>query len=212
MARCYHQFCGVAKALDVVGERWTLLLVRDLLLGPRRYTDLLRGLPGITTNLLAQRLKDLVERGLVRKTTLSVPGEIEAYQLTERGRELEKVVLALGAFGATYLDAPGPDDQLNPRWAMVSLKRRYRQSSRGGAVQLEVGQQTFHARFGEPLLDIRDQAVWEPDVVLAGEPAAWFALLVRGAGLRDLVAKGQLERRGAARVAADFVRSVGARV
>lgn len=122
--RSYKQFCGVAKALDVVGERWTLLLIRELMPGGRRYTDLLRGLPGITTNLLAKRLQHLESHGLVARRALPVPASSTVYELTERGRALEPAVLALGAFGAAYLVDPA-DDRTSHRWLMVSLSRRF---------------------------------------------------------------------------------------
>src|SRR5689334_7180685 len=97
--RSYKQFCGLAKALDVVGERWTLLLVRDLILGPRRYGDLLNGLPGLTTNLLASRLKEMEATGLIEKRKLPAPASSVVYQLTKPGKELEPAVMALAAWG-----------------------------------------------------------------------------------------------------------------
>jgi DNA-binding HxlR family transcriptional regulator len=101
--RAYHQFCGAARALDVVGERWTLLIVRDLLLGPRRYTDLLEALPGITTNLLAKRLKEMTEADLIRRETLPGAVRTDVYSLTERGLGLEPVVVALGRWGLALM-------------------------------------------------------------------------------------------------------------
>ncbi|MCA9567916.1 MAG: helix-turn-helix transcriptional regulator, partial [Myxococcales bacterium] len=123
--RSYKQYCGVAQALDLVGQRWTLLLVRDLLPGPRRYSDLLDALPGITTNLLADRLRELVSAGLIEKRTLPAPAGSAVYALTPRGQALEDVILALGRFGEQYLVAPG-DDRVDFRWFAVSLRRRFR--------------------------------------------------------------------------------------
>ena len=100
--RSYDQFCGIAKALDVVGERWTLLIVRNLLIGPLRYSDLLRGLPGITTNLLAKRLRELEDAGLIEKVR-GTAGGASAYRLTPRGAALEPVLLALSRWGAPLL-------------------------------------------------------------------------------------------------------------
>src|SRR3954447_24107788 len=93
--RSYKQFCGVARALDVVGERWTLLIVRNLLLGPRRYSDLLRELPGITTNLLAKRLKEMEALGILAKVTGGSPHYGEAYALSSLGEALEPAVMEL---------------------------------------------------------------------------------------------------------------------
>lgn len=102
--RTYDQYCPVALALDAIGERWTLLVVRNLMTGPKRYTDLRVGLPGIATDLLSERLRALVQAGLVRRRRLAPPAASEVYELTELGEGLEPVVLALGRFGIKMLD------------------------------------------------------------------------------------------------------------
>src|SRR2546430_6051478 len=105
MKRSYNQFCGVAKALDIVGERWTLLIVRNLLLGPQRYSDLLRELPGITTNLLAKRLQEMEARGLIEKSA-GASTESHAYRLTSLGLALEAAIHALGRWGFRQMRSP----------------------------------------------------------------------------------------------------------
>jgi DNA-binding HxlR family transcriptional regulator len=122
MKRSYAQFCGVARALDVVGERWTLLIIRNLLLGPRRYGTLLAELPGITTNLLAKRLHELQAAGIVEQRQTQ---DAALWSLSDRGRALEPVVIELGRFGAAYLDKPRRGDRIDLGWALISLKRRY---------------------------------------------------------------------------------------
>src|SRR5438105_14626994 len=102
-ARTYGQFCGLARALELVGERWALLIVRDLLVGPKRFTDLRRGLPRIPTNVLSTRLKELEHNGIVRRRLLPRPASGVVYELTEHGRELEDIVLRLGLWGAATL-------------------------------------------------------------------------------------------------------------
>ncbi|MDH5377545.1 MAG: helix-turn-helix transcriptional regulator, partial [Gammaproteobacteria bacterium] len=130
--RCYHQFCGLAKAMDVVGERWTLLIIRDLLLGPWRYSDLQSRNPGITTNLLAKRLNEMEETGLIQKQKQSSVGSPHVYELTELGRKLEPAVLALGQFGFNFMTkGPEPGDQLDPGRALLNLKKRYLGKSEG---------------------------------------------------------------------------------
>jgi DNA-binding HxlR family transcriptional regulator len=121
--RSYHQYCAGARALDVVGERWTLLIARDLLLGPRRYTDLLEGLPGITTNLLAKRLAEMTEAGIIRREKQQ---RAEVYSLTQRGLALEPVLLELARWGGALMGMPQPGDARNPGWALLSLKNFYR--------------------------------------------------------------------------------------
>lgn len=120
----YHQACGLARALDIVGERWTLLIVRNLLLGPLRYSDLLRGLPGMTTNLLAQRLKELESAGVIERVR-EVAGGGHSYRLTELGSGLEPAIHALGAWGWNWMGQVGRKDRRSFEWLLVALRRRY---------------------------------------------------------------------------------------
>src|SRR2546423_6072869 len=107
-SRRYGQFCGLARALELVGERWALLIVRDLLVGARRFTDLRQGLPRIPTNVLADRLKELEQAGIVRRRVLPRPAASVVYELTAYGSELDEVVLRLGLWGAQSLGEPRP--------------------------------------------------------------------------------------------------------
>jgi len=120
--KAYHQYCPVAHALDQVGDRWELLIVRELMLGQRRYTDLADALPGIGSNILASRLRDLEEAGIVRKTKLPPPWAVSVYELTERGRELDSVLRALAAWGASTLGPPEAGDC----WSMYAVHVRFR--------------------------------------------------------------------------------------
>src|SRR5215468_10514447 len=106
--RAYGQFCGLAHALELVGERWALLIVRDLLVAPKRYTDLRRGLPRIPTNILSARLKSLEQADVVRRRIMPRPEGSIVYELTEYGRGLEDIVLSLGRWGALSLGEPRP--------------------------------------------------------------------------------------------------------
>src|ERR671919_2555319 len=101
--RSYNQFCALASALDYIGERWTLLIVRELLIGPRRFKDLMDGMPGISTNLLSERLKSLEQQGILRQRTLPPPAGSTVYELTPFGQSLEKPILELGRWGAQLL-------------------------------------------------------------------------------------------------------------
>ena len=120
--RDYKQFCPTARALNVVGERWTLLIVRDLLIGPRRYTDLRRGLPGMASNLLAVRLAEMEEAGLVAKTRVETPSSRDLYVLTERGRSLEAVLLDLARFGFPLLGAPTDEQPMIAERVPLALR------------------------------------------------------------------------------------------
>ncbi|HET6503205.1 MAG TPA: helix-turn-helix domain-containing protein [Amycolatopsis sp.] len=119
--RSYEQVCFVARALDVLGERWTLLIVRELTLGPRRYSDLLTSLPGMGTSLLATRLKHLEKHDVLRRTTTPGPGRVAAYELTERGEQLLPVLAGLAQWGAG-LDDPPPGYTNHAAWPMVAMR------------------------------------------------------------------------------------------
>src|SRR5208282_2491351 len=107
-SRRYGDACAIARALDIVGERWALLVVRELLLGPQRFADLRRALPGASSNLLTDRLRELSDHGVIRWRRLTRPAACWIYELTDRGRELEPVVLALGTWGARVPPPPPP--------------------------------------------------------------------------------------------------------
>jgi DNA-binding HxlR family transcriptional regulator len=124
--RTYRQHCGIARALDLVGERWAMLVIRDLILGPKRFTDLRESLPGIATNVLTQRLKQLERDGVVRRRPLPPPAASTVYELTDYGRELEPVLLALGRWGAKTIGETAPDRPVHAEWFGVALKAYFR--------------------------------------------------------------------------------------
>lgn len=129
-ARTYAQYCGVTTAVELIGERWALLIVRDLLVGPRRYTDLKHGLPRIPTNILSARLKELQEGGVVRRVPLMNCGLV--YELTPYGRELEPIVLALCRWGSARMGEPGPDDVVTADALTVTLRAAFRPDAAAG--------------------------------------------------------------------------------
>lgn len=133
--RSYDQYCAVARALDAVGERWSLLIVRELLGGPRRYTDLHADLPGVSTDILATRLKQLESEGLVVRRRLERPASAMVYQLTERGLTLRRVVDALGAWGVDALGEPRPTDAVREHWITATVDGSARTVSSGAESQ-----------------------------------------------------------------------------
>jgi len=146
-ARDYGQYGGITRALELVGERWALLIVRDLLVGPRRYGELVAGLPRIPTNILAARLKELQAAGVVRR----VPHlRIIVYELTKYGRELEPVVLALGAWGFKKLDEPRDEQVITPDSMTIDLRTAFRAN-----VAAELPATSYSARVGSGELLIR---------------------------------------------------------
>lgn len=173
--RSYKEYCGVAMALDLVGQRWTLLLVRDLLPGPRRFRDLT--LPGLTPNVLADRLRHLAEKGLVEKVILPPPASCQAWSLTAAGRRLEPVILALGAFGATAMEDP-EGYTVRLRWLMVSLMRRYG-GGLDGVIDVRTPEGDYTLELTADGLVARDGRAVRPDAVISGEKAEVAALLGR---------------------------------
>ena len=173
--RSYDQFCSVARALDVVSERWTLLIVRNLMLGPRRYSDLMTELPGITTNLLAARLQTMEADGLIARRE----GSPARYELTALGAALEPVVVELGRWGANFMDQPRRRDTINAGWGLLALKRRYR----GGVdavVELRLGERRFELAFENAHLHVKERDAIRPQLIVAGPLEAFQAWLFKG--------------------------------
>jgi DNA-binding HxlR family transcriptional regulator/putative sterol carrier protein len=170
----------VARALDVVGERWTLLLVRELSTGPKRFKDLLDGLPGIGTNLLAGRLKVLEADGIVRRATLPPPAGSNVYELTGLGKELVPVVAALSRWGARLMDAPREDDELRAGWAAVAVRSTFKPgavSGRSGTYEFRIDGEAFHLRVGESEeVEVRQGSAHEPDLVVVGDTKTFLAV------------------------------------
>lgn len=167
--RTYAQYCGLACALDLVGERWALLLVRDLLCGPKRFTDLRRGLPRIPSNVLSSRLRELEDAGIVGRRILPRPSTGVVYELTEYGRELEDVVLRLDLWGAKTMREPQPDDTLNADSLLLGLRAIFRpEAARGlkASFELRLGELVAHARVDRGVLDVGEGPLDDPDLVL----------------------------------------------
>src|SRR5215216_5675527 len=122
----YAQYCSLAYALDVLGERWTLLVVRDLLMGPKRYTDLREGLPGIATDILTARLRTLEEAGFVRRRELPRPAPATVYELTDGGQRLAPVVAALGRVGLGLIGDPRPEEDVRAERLVLALRLTFR--------------------------------------------------------------------------------------
>lgn len=177
--RSYDQYCGLARALDVVGERWTLLVVRNLLLGPLRYSELLRGLPGITTNLLAKRLKEMEEHGLLERIRAGAGESGQAYRLTEVGRALEPAVHALGRWGFQWMGTPAAGEHRSLEWLMVALRRRYR-GGRAMTAELLVDGAPYTFRLAEGGVEIARGSTGEADVRASGPGDAFARLFLGG--------------------------------
>ena len=197
--RNYGQHCTVARALDVVGERWTLLLVRELSTGPKRFKDLLVGLPGIGTNLLAGRLKALEGEGIVRRATLPPPAGSNVYELTELGRELEPVIAALSRWGARLMDAPGEDDEVRAGWAAVALRSALvarGSGGRSGSYEFRIDGEAFHLRVVEgeegTRVEARQGSAPDPAPVVVGDAETLLAVASGKLSLKEALQSGAL--------------------
>ncbi|MET9900986.1 helix-turn-helix domain-containing protein [Streptomyces sp. NPDC006446] len=177
--RSYDQYCSAARALDAVGDRWTLLIVRELLGGPRRYTDLHADLPGVSTDVLASRLKDMERDGLATRRRLPPPGAAYVYELTSRGRELLPVLQALGEWGAPALGERRPTDAVRAHWFALPLLRGLDAAGVGeGLVEVQLDEGRFHVWLGaeEGPLYGDGTAPREPDARLTMDTATGEAM------------------------------------
>jgi DNA-binding HxlR family transcriptional regulator len=180
--RSYRDLCGIARALDVVGERWGLLIVRELLLGPKRFTDLRSGLPHVSPDVLAQRLRELEESGVLERRTLDPPAASRVYELTPRGRELEPVILALGRWGSTAPVAD-PTAALGADATALALRTLFDAAAAGdleAAYQLQLGADRFRIRVAEGELELARGSADAPDATLVTDPATLAEVLWQG--------------------------------
>ncbi|MPY64576.1 winged helix-turn-helix transcriptional regulator [Streptomyces spongiae] len=190
--RSYDQYCSAARALDVVGDRWTLLIVRELLAGPRRYTDLHADLPGVSTDVLASRLKDMERDGLTTRRRLPPPGAAYVYELTGRGRELLPVLQALGEWGAPLLGERRATDAVRAHWFALPLSRALEGS---GLVEVRLEEGEFHLWAGAEEGPVYGDgpAPEEPDARLTFDAETCAAVGRGELGLRDAVREGRVE-------------------
>jgi DNA-binding HxlR family transcriptional regulator len=170
--RTYGDMCGIARALDVIGERWALLVVRELILGPKRFTDLRAGLPNIGPDVLSQRLRELEAAGLLSRRTLAPPAASRVYELTDRGRALEPVLLALGEWGSAAPVPPG-DPQLGIDSTIIALRTLFDARAAGdlaATYELRLGDQAFRARVAEGELELERGEAPDADATITTDP------------------------------------------
>jgi DNA-binding HxlR family transcriptional regulator/putative sterol carrier protein len=209
--RSYTDRCGIARALDLVGERWALLVVRELLLGPKRFTDLRSGLPHLGPDVLAQRLRELERAGIVERSTLPPPAASRVYQLTDRGKELEDVVLALGRWGSrTPLPAGTPT--FGPDSMMLALKTMFDPAAARGTdarFGLSLDGQRFTARVADGRLELHRGTDERSDAVIDTDPATLASLLWHGLDVAEATRSGSLEVEGSKRAIQRFFKLFG---
>ncbi|MFB4298281.1 winged helix-turn-helix transcriptional regulator [Actinomadura sp. NTSP31] len=169
--RTYNQYCATARTLDIIGERWTLLLIRELLTGPKRFGDLQASLRGLGTGLLAARLKHLEREGLAHKVTLPPPARAAAYALTEAGEELGPAVLALARWGMTWaLGEPREGETFHPGWAVLGMEACFVPDASAGlhlVYEFRVGDEVFHALVDDGEVRMVHGPAQRPDASIA---------------------------------------------
>jgi DNA-binding HxlR family transcriptional regulator len=188
--RTYSDRCGIARALDAVGDRWALLVVRELLLGPKRFTDLRAGLPKVSPDVLAQRLRELEAAGVLRRDWLPPPAASQIYELTDRGRELEPVILELGRWGSRE---PPNDGPLGPDAAVIALMTMFG-GELDGTFELRLDGQVFTLRATDGRLDAARGPAADPAAVIEGRPGTLASVLWHGADRRQLTITGDARR------------------
>jgi DNA-binding HxlR family transcriptional regulator len=204
----YPQFCPVARAAEIVGERWTLLIVRELLLGPRRFSDLVAPLSGISPSVLASRLASLEARAVVARRSLPPPAAAVVYELTPHGERLERILLELGRWGIELLDARQPDDYFDPAWVELGLRmlcrttptpqRRFRVT-----VPLPEGELRLAVRGGENGASV-SREITESDVSIHAESFVVMGMAMGDLDPEDAIRSGALRASGNLEALHDF--------
>ncbi len=192
--RSYNEYCSLAKSLDVVGDRWTLLIVRELLLrGACRYTDLRNGLPGIATNLLADRLRELEHAGLITREDAPPPIATTLFRLTPRGEELRPVLQDLTRWGLPLMIEERPDDAVRSHWLAWALEQMLvdlRPDAPAVTIQLLTGDQPIVIETGDGTIRTRLGRADDADGTLTGQPRPILGLLLGLLELPDAQASG----------------------
>ena len=193
--RTYCDGCAAAHALDLIGERWALLVVRELLLGPKRFTDLRAGLPSVSPNVLAQRLRELERAGVVRRRKLPPPAASRVYELTDWGMELEPVIIRLGRWGARSPSRPR-DAQLGVDSLILSFRTMFDPRAAdwlNASYELRLGEESFRAEVAEGRFEVARGGTVRPDAIIEADPATLAALVYEGRGLAEALRSGDIK-------------------
>jgi len=207
--RSYGEACRFAYALDVVGERWALLVVRELLLGPKRFTDLRAGLPHASSNILSERLRDLEHGGVVQRRKLPPPAASSVYELTEWGRELEPIVTKLGAWGARS-PIPPESQEIGPDSVVLALRSLFDADAAGdlaATYALRIGESRFRVAVADGEIELQRGAADDPTASIALADAPTFAAILAGqVSLDRALASGAVQLEGSKQAAKRFLR------
>lgn len=206
--RTYGQYCGLARAAEILGERWGLLIVRDLLVAPKRFTDLQRGLAGIPTSVLTARLKELEGAGVVRRRVLPRPEGSIVYELTAYGWELEDVLVQFGRWGAKSLGDPRADEIITADSMVVALRSTFRAEAAQGlhaTFELRVGEIVLNARVDDGEVEVHAGPAPAADLSIEAGPQI-RALMAGEITPREAVRRGVVRVRGDGDLLASFAK------
>jgi DNA-binding HxlR family transcriptional regulator len=196
--RTYGEACAIAHGLDLVGERWALLVVRELLLGPKRFTDLKKGLPNASPNVISERLRELERAGIVKRDKLPPPASSRVYALTDWGRELEEIVLSLGRWATRSPSLPreGP---MGADSVVLALKGKLDPAAAKGlraGYELRFGEDRFRVAVSDQAIEVARGGADQPDATIDTDPGTLFAVLWNGRLLADAQRAGDLRIEG----------------
>jgi DNA-binding HxlR family transcriptional regulator len=196
--RTYCDACAAAHALDLVGERWALLVVRELLLGPKRFTDLRAGLPGVSPNVLAQRLRELEQAGVVRRRKLPPPAASRIYELTDWGMELEPVIIGLGRWGTRSPSRPR-DAAIGVDSIVLALRTMFDTRAADGlkaSYELRLGEDRFRAVVADGRFEVVRGSAERTDATIETDPGTLAELVFEGRKLDEALRSGDLNLEG----------------
>ncbi|HYZ27564.1 MAG TPA: helix-turn-helix domain-containing protein [Thermoleophilaceae bacterium] len=199
--RSYEDGCGIAHASDLLGQRWALLVVRELLLGPKRFTDLRAGIPDVSPNVLGQRLRELEASGILRRRRLAPPAAAQVYELTEWGRELEPAVLALGRWASRSPGFP-VGARMGPDSLVLALKTTFQPEKAGeleATYELRLGEIPYEIRVARGRFEARRGEAADPDAAIQSDPDAVARVVFGRTRLREAVNEGRIEVDGSRR-------------
>jgi len=205
--RTYGDACGISRALDVIGERWALMVVRELLLGPKRFTDIREGLPKLSADVLAQRLRGLEEAGILQHRKLPPPASAQVYELTPRGRALEPVLHELGRWGGANAPAPEEGMSMSLDSHLVSLRTLFDPERAGdldAIVQLRFEGGSFAADIGNGEIEVSRNEIASPDATIEADPGAFLDVLHGRRELSDALSSGEMRFEGDEELAVRF--------
>jgi DNA-binding HxlR family transcriptional regulator/putative sterol carrier protein len=197
--RTYGDGCAIARALDFVGERWALLVVRELLLGPKRYTDLRRGLPNASPNVLSERLRELERAGVVRRRTLPPPAGSRIYELTDWGRELDEIVMSLGRWAARSPNPPSDAPIASADSVVLALRARFEPSAADGlraSYELRLGDDRFRVEVADGELEVARGTADHADATIESDPDTLNSVLWGDRKLAEAQRAGELAIEG----------------